>query len=115
MLGRVIGIGKRIVELCSADIEFRVWRYRSWKEQCLDISSTHIYLESVGRLLDHLRRLPESAGRLLLALRCDHLGERLTFIQIIIILFLPLPLLLSQLPPQWPLLSGGELVTSHLF
>ena len=50
--------------------------------------STHIYLESVGRLLDHLRRLPESAGRLLLTLRCDHLGERLNSVQNIIILIL---------------------------
>ena len=29
MLGNVIGIGNIIVELCSADIEFRVWRYRN--------------------------------------------------------------------------------------
>ena len=28
-LGRLIGIGKMMVELCSAEMELRVWRYLS--------------------------------------------------------------------------------------
>ena len=77
-LGKVIGMGKMMVELCSADIEFRVCRYRSWNIKNISPLIFKYFssdLQGMWRLLNDLRCLLQSIAGLLFPLSCDHLEK----------------------------------------
>ena len=101
----------------SLEIPELKWKWSNDLSSFFQLSSS--YLESVGGLLDHLCRLPESARGLLFSFCCDNLRQSFSLIfsseSAKLNSFWPLPSLLWQLLLQWPLLSGGGLVTSHLF
>ena len=80
-LGKVMGIGNMMVELCSADIELRVCRYLSWNiikyfpSVCCCIKYFSPDLQGMWRLLNDLRCLLQSTAGLLFPLSCDHLEK----------------------------------------